>query len=70
METIYKDKRQIKKIYWPDESQLTVGENGVEKIIPYKEQGSMEYVTWLAIYRNGAIDQRVNTTYLDCVVYS
>jgi len=70
MPTIFKDSRPITKIFWPDESQLTVGQNGVEKIEPYQEKGALDYTTWLAVYRNGMIDQRINTVYLDCIVYS
>lgn len=70
MKTIIRDERVIKSIHWPDESQIVAGENGVEKIVAYQEHGYGSYITWLAIYRNGVIDQRINTAFLDSIIYS
>jgi len=69
IETIFEDKRPILKIFWPDESQLTVGSGGVEKIVPYQETGEYTYITWFAVYKNGAIFQRCNSNHLSAVCY-
>ena len=61
MKTIFTEDRPIKSIFYPDESSLTAGKNGVEEILPYQEEGAMGYVTWLAVFRKGIIDQRINT---------
>ena len=68
----YEDPRPIKRIIWPgdNEPSATTGENGIEKIIPYHENGEMAPIVWLAIYCNGEITQRVNSKHLDSILYS
>ena len=67
MKTIFKDERPIKSIYYPDESHLTAGEDGVEEILPY---GETDNSIWLAVFRRGRIDQRINIAFLESIVYS
>ena len=69
MKTIFEDNRPIKSIFWPDEANITVGVGNVESIVPYYENGQMADVLWLAVYRNGELEQRVNSIFLECVLY-
>jgi hypothetical protein len=67
---IYDDNRSISHIVFEDESVLSVSEqSGVEKIVPYNENGEMAPIVWFAIYAKGEIVQRVNSKYICAVVY-
>ena len=47
----------------------TIGERGVEKIIPYEEYGEMAPVTWYQIWVEGRMEARVNGKYVVAVEY-
>lgn len=69
---MYDDKREIKKIYFDDESCLGISENegGFEKIVPYNETGEMVPIVWFAVFRDGKISQRINSKYVCSVIYT
>jgi hypothetical protein len=70
MEIMMNDNRPIKKIWWPDESYMEVGHGGIEKIVAYPEGGDMGYVTWFAVYRDGNLDQRLNSAHIQSIQYA
>jgi hypothetical protein len=53
------DKREIKLIF-KEYGSYTVGIDGIEKIVIYQEPGSMGYINYAAIYKNGEIIVRVD----------
>jgi hypothetical protein len=71
MKTIINDEREINKIFWPgpEAGWFTVGENDIEKIVPYHENGEQAFVVWFAIYKNGVIWQRYNGKFVDGIEY-
>lgn len=58
--TLLSDHRPIQAVCFADrdETQFRVGWLGVEKIEAYGEPGSMAFVPWIAVYRNGQISHR------------
>jgi hypothetical protein len=60
IQLIEEDDREISKIF-KDWFMITVGENGVTKIIPYHEYGQMAYVTWFAIYKGDFLWTRIDS---------
>mgnify|MGYP007134668359 FL=1 len=58
IDLIYDDKRKIKALHF-DMSQFSIynGDNGVRKIIPYREYGEMAYITFYAVYKNQVTTQ-------------
>jgi len=71
MDTLLTDMRSIKSINWPGPhcGRHQVGSFGVTKIVPYLEHGKGTATVWLAVYQEKKILQRVNTTYIESVVY-
>lgn len=67
------DERPIKRLIFPAypqfERDYTVGEMGVTEIIPYGENGEMAYVVWFAVKINEKIIARVNSKYVEQVIY-
>lgn len=73
MKTIIEDKREIETITFPDGDEYTiVGHKdwSVDKIVPYHENGEMAKHVWFAIYKNGEIKNRVNSSHVDTVCYN
>lgn len=64
------DNREIQSISFPDESNINIKQGEVDRITAYQENGNMAPVIWFAIYRNGAIDQRINAVYVESVNYT
>jgi len=63
------DDRQIQGIYGPGDSwSVEIGNYmNVEKIECYIEDSN---VPWFAVYINGTISQRINSTFVETVTYS
>jgi hypothetical protein len=60
----------ILQAMWSAIDAYIVGQNGIEKILPYQEPGGMGYATWIAVFRKGMLDQRINVAFLESIVYS
>ena len=60
IKSILEDDREIESIHWEDApcSQLKVGEFGCEKIVVYPEKGEYSLIPFIAVYKNGSIQQR------------
>ena len=69
MERICEDNSTIKALWFPDESNFSIGVNGVEKITAYQETGDMAYVTWFTISSQGQIISRVNAAHVQTIQY-
>lgn len=71
MKTIFEDERPIRSVFWPtpDGANITVGSNGIEKIVPYYESGQMGDVVWLAVYIEGQVSQRINIAHIDLITH-
>ena len=72
IKNMYDDSRKIKSLIYPDSDGVTsVDEsgNGIEKIVPYYENGEMAPVVWFAIYLNGKVAERINGKYVGSVIY-
>ena len=67
LKIISEDRRKIDALYLA-QSALFVGD-GVDKIVPYYENGEMSPVLWFAIYLNGTIIRRVNSKFVESVRY-
>ena len=62
IKTIFEDEREISAIHKSDDYQTNdyaVGKGGVTKIIPYREKGEYDYLTFLAIFRGEDIAVRL-----------
>lgn len=58
---ITEDERPIKQITWADgQGWICVGREGVTKIVAYDEKGVMDFVPWLAVYKEDVIWQRID----------
>jgi len=66
-DNIFKAGQEIEAIYWPNNSSITLGKNGVEKITVVMENGQMAEVTWFAVWRNGVIADKHNASYVEGV---
>lgn len=40
---------------------IRVGRNAVTRIVPYREAGELNYVTWLAVYQGDFLWERVDS---------
>jgi hypothetical protein len=68
---IIEDKRPIKKLFFGDpEETLVAGKYGIEKIVPYHENGEMAPVVWFAVYKNGEILSRFNSAQVEGIEYA
>lgn len=69
--TITADDRPIAILSTPNSvSRYTVGDStGVDKILPYEENGECAPVTWFKIISNGVVVARVNGKYVDEILY-
>jgi len=58
---IFDDTRKISAIHFDDVegSSFTVGTFGITAIVAYRENGEMDNVPWLAIYKGDDIYQRL-----------
>lgn len=61
--------RDIKKIWFPDNSILFVGPGGIDAIVAYEEAGQCADVPWLAVYKLGRLIKRVNPTHVAIIEY-
>lgn len=53
---IFTSNKNIKWLYWPDDSASTVGVGGLLRIKPYHENGQMSPVLWFKLtYTDGAV---------------
>jgi hypothetical protein len=59
IQPMIEDDREI-KIIFKEYGSYTVGVDGIEKIVIYQEPGSMSYINYAAIYKNGEIAVRVD----------
>lgn len=72
MKNIYEDKREIKFISHDSENcswVYEIGKSGVEKILPYQENGEMAPVLWFSVFKNNEIFIRLNGKYVTHVAY-
>ena len=65
------DEREIESLIFPPDGEraITVGENGVETIVPYGENGEYSLILWFAVFVNGKISTRENSKFVESVVY-
>jgi hypothetical protein len=61
------DPQKIIGLYGPEDRWCIQVGNGVDKIEAYIEDGN---IPWFAIYRKGRIDQRVNSLFVESVIYA
>lgn len=59
--------QEVKGFWFPDDSNICVGSNGVEKITVVTEPGQMARVPWLAVWRNGKVDSKHNMAHIASV---
>lgn len=69
MNDILHDTREIKSIWFEDETEWRVGKAGITAIKAYAENGQMEGVPWLAVYAKGVIQCRVNAAKIAGLAY-
>ena len=60
----FKEDQEVKAIFYPDESCVIAGRNGVEKITVVLEKGQMAFVAWFAVWKNGEIFCKHNGAHL------
>ena len=65
---IWDDERTIESIWFLDESCYSI-EHGIEKIVPYQEDGQMSPVVWFAVYKKGKVIYRANAAHVQTIVY-
>jgi hypothetical protein len=63
----FKEGEEVSAINFPDDSQYVVGQGGVERITVVMEYGQMAGVPWFAIWREGKVDQKVNSVHVAVV---
>jgi len=63
----FKRDQKIAAFYYPDDSQIVFGQNGVEKITVIMEDGQMSGVPWFAVWRDGKIDSKHNAAHIASV---
>ena len=69
IKTIMEDEREISDITGIGDMWHSAGRFGVEKILPYHENGEMALHVWFAVYKDGKIWARVNSSHVADVMY-
>ena len=67
MKIMIEDKRKITKLYFPDDSYTNI--LPPDSIEAYHENGEMASVVWFAIIKNGNVVSRINSKYVQEVIY-
>ena len=63
----FQEGQEVKGIYWPGETSVTVGNNNVEKITVVMEYGQMAAVPWFAVWKEGTVVSKWNGAMLEGV---
>ena len=64
----FKEGQEVKSLWWPNEGNLTVGQNSVEKITVVMENGQMAGVPWFAVWKDGKVASKYNGALLEGVL--
>ena len=64
----FKDGQEVKELWWPDESNISVNHEMCDKITVVKEHGQMAMVDWFAVWKDGKIVQKHNGALISTVI--
>ncbi len=66
---IIEDKREIRAVWQPDETSYKVGEGGVTRIKPYREDGGLGPTAWLKVEKGCHLFARINCAHVESIFY-
>ena len=69
MENQFEEGQEVKSIYWDDNSNITVGMNGVDKITVVLENGEFCHLPWFAVWVYGKIISKHNASKVSSVIF-
>jgi len=67
MDHCFKEGQEVLGIVYPDDSEINIKYDHVDKITVVLEYGQMAGVPWFAVWKNGKITSKHNGAFLACV---
>jgi hypothetical protein len=67
--SIIDDPRPIRRLYFQEGNTVTAGDNVIDSIVAYQENGEMSLITWFAGIKNNQILYRYNSKFIETVSY-